>query len=77
MYGIPKVFARQVYAAREECVAALMQYLGPDGEELREGALPLIIDREPSMIDCGVSLENRARAQLTILHAYVPSRTQI
>ncbi|KAG8936860.1 hypothetical protein FRC02_010722 [Tulasnella sp. 418] len=69
MYGIPEMFAKKTYAAREECVGALKAYLGPDGEKIREGGLPIILERDPVYSAAGVDLDGRARASLTVLQA--------
>ncbi|KAG8907950.1 hypothetical protein FRB99_001458 [Tulasnella sp. 403] len=72
MYGIPKMFAKEVYGAREELVETLKIYLDDteEGITLRDGALPIVVGREPVMKAAGVSLDGRARGVLTILQAF-------
>ncbi|KIO32235.1 hypothetical protein M407DRAFT_18804 [Tulasnella calospora MUT 4182] len=72
MYGIPEMFAKEVYAAREELVEVLKTYLGDteEGVQLRKGALPIVVGREEVMKLAGVSLDGRARGVLTILQAF-------
>lgn len=71
LYGMPKMFAKEVYAAREGLVETLKIYLDDteEGARLREGALPIVVGREEVMKAAGVSLDGRARGVLTILQA--------
>lgn len=73
MYGVPKMFAKEVYSAREELVDALRAYLGDnvDGQKMREHGLPLVLGLQESYKAAGISLDGRARCMLTILQAYV------